>query len=413
MFIKNPKKNIVFCLDSRVFNVCGCEADENLIIDSSFNKVTKLTNRMIKLSLFDPINMFDGAFIAKEIGEKQKGINDSAFKDYKEEVIFYAKQNAWFNESLNYINCFYNIQDIEYKLISNVNNDYDISLPIIFLPLVMENKPNGAYMFGQWFCLYDNGRIVFDSFCKNELELEIALKTAYAISRQELNIKYIGDFILNYKKDEIKINLTKLDLSQEKILNLVFQYIFQYIKFNNLIPPAFNNIKYFYHTKTFWAVIYTLGACIIILLLPLLFLLQSLYLESSLNKLESKNNNINSFIKENTIKSEILPKEVKKLESTSNEIINIKNMYQSRLEIVSIISKIISKHMCWIELFELSSELKNDTQIHLVIKSNHKENLLKLELDLKQNKHISIIESQLQDDLLGANLNITLRFGNE
>ena len=281
----------------------------------------------------------------------------------------------------------------------------DILVPFLLLPFALETNPNGVFLLDSWLMLYENGELLYDSYCHSVEELKSGLAFLNAAyGKQNPQILYLDGFIDKFiekmsarnqpcnqqveSKDaqdttdsndssdlQALLSLAsfkKLESTKEK---LCFDFVLQsqpqnqsQIQHSLDFAHALNDLdtglphtrhiatppkplyntskKHFLQTHSFWASIKALACCALVFALPCFKLGYTMHLQSKADKLKEANTIINQNLQQNNNKHTL--QNMQKLDSALRALAEVRKPYMPRLEIISNISTIASKNAVWI-----------------------------------------------------------------
>ena len=298
----------------------------------------------------------------------------------------------------------------------------DILVPFLLLPFSLEPNPNGVFLLDSWLMLYENGELLYDSYCPSVAELKSGLAFLNAAyGKQNPQILYLDGFIEKMldcakqgeSQDAIdssdlqallslasfkKIESTKEKLCFDFVLqselqgqtqnqpqnqhSLDFAHTlnipdthppYQKIHTPHIPKPLYNTSKkHFLQTHSFWASIKALACCALVFVLPCSKLGYASYLQSQATKLKEANTITNQNLQATNNKHTL--QNIEHLHIALRTLAQIRKPYTPRLEIISNISTIASKNSVWIGNLAISSNENSTMQSSIDFRPNFQNN---------------------------------------
>lgn len=359
-----------------------------------------------------------------------------------------------FEKDINYILSFVKSKNGNLRVFAMREEEAycDILVPFLLLPFALKANPNGVFLLDSWLMLYENGELLYDSYCPSVAELKSGLAFLNAAyGKQNPQIFYLDGFIekmldcpktrepqdtidfqnatdFNDSSDlEAIVSLAsfkKIESTKEK---LCFDFVLQSelqsqstkpfasphsldfahtlndldAHFHNQntphIPkPLYNTSKkHFLQTHSFWASIKALACCALVFALPCCKLGYASYLQSQATKLKEANTITNQNLQATNNKNTL--QNIEYLNATLRSLAQVRKPYMPRLEIISNISTIASKNAVWIGNLAIYSNENSTMQSAIDFRPNsqnshHKDFQANFQANLNENPQKDFVE---------------------
>ncbi len=393
MYIKNPKKHLVF-------------RENEMFLDFDLKPITLKPSHIIVSSLNHP------AFVHATLDCQ------SPESELSNALLCLCIQEGIINPHNRYLLTYAKLKSHQYRvfLLEDTNLAHEI-IPLIFLPFGIEDKPNGLFMIQDWLCLYENGVLVYDYFCNDAKALQDCLLFIEALYHTQcLKLRYIGGMLSTMDSSEIRHIHTNLECEvlDSSIERMSLDFALRLNEQGVSYKPLYNEMrKSIYHTQSFWNLLKIVACFAICALYPIGKMLYTDSLSSQIQILKSQNETLLATLNEQKSKSQELPKKINEIHSMIETLSNIHSQYIPRIQIISAISEIASKNTSWIKELELKSHLeRGETIVDMSVCSQQEEHLAKFIYTLKNSQNIQVLDESFIDMQDIYNAKITLKILN-